>query len=233
MEVMALTRESIRAGWVQDMVKAAGYPVRALSEEELQRSREAALASHPPGQDVALFAYGSLIWNPAIEFTRRELAHLHGYHRRFCLWTHLGRGTPERPGLVLGLDAGGSCAGVLYWIAAEAVASELEILWRREMVTGAYRPSWVTVRTAAGPQRALTFLIDRRYERYTGRLDDAAIVATIATACGRLGPCADYLFNTATHLEQLGIVDRKLQHLCRAVRAYQEGTRAADIAHPG
>jgi cation transport protein ChaC len=119
---MALTREQIRAGWIQNMVAASGHPVRALSEEELLRSREQALAGHPAGQDLALFAYGSLIWNPAFNFRRREIAHVHGFHRRFCLWIHLGRGTPERPGLVLGLDTGGSCRGVLYWIAAEEAA---------------------------------------------------------------------------------------------------------------
>jgi cation transport protein ChaC len=222
---MALTRELIRAGWIQDMVKAAGHPVRALSEEELHRSRETALALHEPGHDLALFAYGSLIWNPAIEYARRELARLNGFHRRFCLWTHLGRGTPERPGLVLGLDSGGSCRGVVYWIAADAIESELEILWRREMVTGAYRPAWVTVQAESGPSRALTFLMNRHYERYAGRLSEEATVAAIATAAGPLGPCADYLFNTTAHLDQLGIADRTLRRLCRAVRAYQEGAR--------
>ena len=218
---MVLTRELIRSGWIQNLVATSGHPVRALTEEELKRSREAALAGHPPDRDLALFAYGSLIWNPAFNFCRRETARVHGFHRRFCLWTHLGRGTPERPGLVLGLEAGGSCRGLLYGIAAEEIASESEILWRREMVTGAYRPAWVTAQTEAGPERALTFLINRRHERYSGRLSDAAIVETLATASGPLGACADYLFNTTVHLEQLGIADRSMRRLCDAVRAYQ------------
>ena len=218
---MALTRELIRAGWIQNLVATSGHPVRALTEEELKRSRKAALAGHPPDRDLALFAYGSLIWNPAFNFCRRETARVHGFHRRFCLWTHLGRGTPERPGLMLGLEAGGSCRGLLYWVAANEIESEIEILWRREMVTGAYRPAWVTAQTATGPERALTFLINRRHERYSGRLNDEAIVAAIATACGPLGACADYLFNTTAHLEQLGIADRPLRQLCNAVRAYQ------------
>ena len=78
----------------------------------------------------------------------------------FCLWTALGRGTPERPGLTLGLDRGGSCAGVAYRIAADAVATELDVIWRREMVTGAYAPSWVRARTNARPIGAVTFLIN-------------------------------------------------------------------------
>ena len=72
------------------------------------------MAAHPAGEPLGLFAYGSLIWNPAFNFRHRELARVYGYHRRFCLWTHLGRGTRERPGLMLGLDQGGSCRGVLY-----------------------------------------------------------------------------------------------------------------------
>lgn len=216
-----LTRDAIQAGWVQELVATATAPIRALSLDELRLSREAALAAHPAGADLALFAYGSLIWNPAFHFSRREIARVHGHHRRFCLWTPLGRGTPERPGLVLGLDAGGACRGVLYEIAADQIESELEIVWRREMVTDAYRPAWVTAHTAAGPRPALTFLINRRHDRYAGRLDDAAIIEAIATAQGPLGPCADYLFNTAAHLEQLGIIDRPLRRLCRAVQEHQ------------
>lgn len=227
-----LTRDAIRAGWIQEIVASAAHPVRALSAEELAASREAALAGHPRGASLALFAYGSLIWNPAFHFTGRELARVHGLHRRFCLWTHLGRGTPDRPGLVLGLDSGGSCRGVLFQIAADEVETELDIVWRREMVTGAYRPSWVTAHTDEGPRRALTFVINRRHERYSGKLGDAAVVDAIATACGPLGACADYLFNTAAHLEQLGIDDPRLQRLCRLVRARQLAEAEAPSGTP-
>ncbi len=219
---MALTREQIRDGWVQQLVRDGGDSV-PLSDAELAASRAAVLSDHPPGADLAVFAYGSLIWNPAFHFAGREIAQVHGFHRRFCLWTHLGRGTRERPGLMLGLDSGGSCRGVLYTIAAAAIASELEIVWRREMVTGAYRPAWVWARTATGPRRAVTFLINHRHERYAGRLDEAAVVAAVATACGPLGACADYLFNTTAHLDELGIVDRGLRRLTRLVRAAQAG----------
>jgi cation transport protein ChaC len=218
---MALTRELIRSGWIQQLVASSGYPGHMLSEDELRESMALAMAAHPSGEAVPLFAYGSLIWNPAFNYQHREVARVYGYHRRFCLWTHLGRGTPECPGLVLGLDTGGSCSGLVYWIAAEDIASELEIVWRREMVTGAYRPCWVMTRTASGPRRALTFLINHAHDRYAGRLSDEAIVASIASATGPIGPCADYLFNTAAHLDQLGIADPSLRRLCRAVRAAQ------------
>ena len=226
-----LTREQIRDGWVQQLVLSSATPVHALSEEELRASRDATLERHPPGEDLAVFAYGSLIWNPAIHFTGRELAHVHGYHRRFCLWTNLGRGTPERPGLMLGLDAGGSCRGVLYTIAAADVATELEIVWRREMVTAAYRPAWVAARTAHGTRPAIAFLINHAHDRYAGRLDDAAIVRAIATARGPIGACADYLFNTTVHLDQLGICDRSLRRLSRLVREAQREN--SDVAAQG
>jgi cation transport protein ChaC len=216
-----LTREQIRDGWVQQLVLSSAEPIRALSEAELEASRASMLADHPVGADLAIFAYGSLIWNPAFHFAGRQLAHIHGYHRRFCLWTSLGRGTPANPGLMLGLDMGGSCRGVLYTIAAADIASELEIVWRREMVTGAYRPAWVIARTAIGPRPAITFLINHAHERYAGRLDDAAIVRSIATACGPLGACADYLFNTTAHLDELGIIDRSLRRLCGLVHEAQ------------
>ena len=216
-----LTREQIRDGWVQQLVLSSAEPIRALSEAELVASRASMLADHPVGADLAIFAYGSLIWNPAFHFAGRQLAHIHGYHRRFCLWTSLGRGTPANPGLMLGLDMGGSCRGVLYTIAAADIASELEIVWRREMVTGAYRPAWVMARTASGPRPAISFLINHAHERYAGRLDDAAIVRSIATACGPLGACAEYLFNTTAHLDELGIIDRSLRRLCGLVREAQ------------
>jgi cation transport protein ChaC len=237
---MVLTRDLIRSGWIQSLVAASGEPIRALTEDELRRSRAAVLADHPPGRDVALFAYGSLIWNPAFHFIRREIATVRGYHRRFCLWTHLGRGTPASPGLVLGLDRGGTCRGVVHWIAGSEVDAELDVVWRREMVTDAYRPSWVTAMTAAGPVRAVTFVINRKHDRYAGALSDEAVVTAVATARGPLGPCADYLYQTASHLEELGIIDRPLHRLCRAVRARQAelsspaaGHSRASAAGPG
>src|SRR3954463_9282401 len=173
---MLLTRENLLSGELQRL-GAQIEGGRTLPEEELQRSRELILSKQPAGQDLWLFAYGSLIWNPAFHFVERRVARLHGYHRRFCLWTALGRGTPERPGLTLGLDRGGSCAGVAYRIAADAVATELDVIWRREMVTGAYAPSWVRARTSARPIGAVTFLINPTHERYAYRLHDEEVAA--------------------------------------------------------
>ena len=114
---------------------------------------------------------------------------------------------------MLGLDTGGSCRGVLYTVAAAEIDSELEIVWRREMVTAAYRPSWVVARTESGSRRAIAFLINHAHPRYAGHLGETAIVNSLARACGPLGDCADYLFRTTEHLGELGIVDRSLFRL--------------------
>ena len=117
-----------------------------LSDAEIEADLDATLASHPPGEDVWLFGYGSLMWNPAIEFAERRAGAVHGWHRRFCLWLHMGRGSPDNPGLMLALERGGRCAGMLFRIPAADARDELLLAWRRELFTGAYRSRWVTVR---------------------------------------------------------------------------------------
>jgi cation transport protein ChaC len=219
---MALTRDQIRDGDVRRMIAALGISMRVLSDEELAASRAATLAGVDISGGMWLFGYGSLIWNPAFHFTDRLTGTVYGYHRRFCLWTHLGRGCPERPGLVLGLERGGSCRGVAFHIAADAVEEELAIVWRREMLSGAYVPRWVDVHTRLGVVRAITFTINRAHERYARLLPDDRVAEVIATAQGWLGPCADYLINTVEHLAELGIHDRPLERLRARVVARRE-----------
>jgi cation transport protein ChaC len=224
---MALTRDQIRDGHVRRMIAELGIAMRLLSDDELAASRAAALAGVDLSSGVWLFGYGSLIWNPAFHFTDRLIGTVYGYHRRFCLWTHLGRGCPERPGLVLGLERGGSCRGVAFHIAPDAVEEELAIVWRREMLSGAYTPRWVDVRTALGAVRAVTFVINHGHERYARLLPDERVAEVIATAEGFLGPCADYLINTLDHLAALGIHDRPLQKLRERVLAHRTAPPAA------
>lgn len=226
-----LTRERIRAGWVQELVRAHGVP-GVLDERELAASRAACLAQRPPGAPVWVFGYGSLIWNPCFHYVERRVVTVAGWHRRFCLWTSIGRGTPDRPGLMLGLEPGGSCRGVAFRIAEAEVESELDIVWRREMVTAAYRPIWVTARGEGETLRAIAFAINRAHPRYAGRLPEARIVEALATARGPVGPCCEYLFNTVAHLEGLGVPDRRLAALCRAVRERQAREAFATASAP-
>jgi glutathione-specific gamma-glutamylcyclotransferase len=223
---MALTRDQIKDGHVRRMIAELGIAMRVLSEEELRASREAMLAGADLAGGVWLFGYGSLIWNPAFHFTDRLVGRVYGWHRRFCLWTHLGRGCPERPGLVLGLERGGSCRGVVFQIAPDQVEEELAIVWRREMISGAYVPRWVDVHTALGPLRAITFVINHAHERYARLLPDEQVAEIIATAQGWLGPCAEYLINTVDHLAALGIDDRPLARLRASVLERSAGTRS-------
>jgi glutathione-specific gamma-glutamylcyclotransferase len=149
-----------------------------------------------------------------IHFVDKRVAAVHGYHRRFCLWTHLGRGSAAAPGLILGLDRGGACRGLAFRIAAPIAQAELELLWRREMVTGSYCPRWVRIVTKEGGRGwAITFLINRTHPRYAGLVPEDRIVESIARARGALGPCAGYLFDTADHLAALGIRDERLFRL--------------------
>lgn len=214
-----LTRDMILSDSIRALVQASDPTARLLTPEEQHASIDALLSEHGAGGDVWLFAYGSLIWNPLIHYAERCIGTVHGYHRCFCLWTHVGRGTAAKPGLVLGLERGGACRGVVFRIAAAEVRQELEVLWRREMLTGAYAPRWVTAATDQGPVRAIAFLINHDHPRYAGRLPEERVVAAIAEAQGPLGACATYLFNTVAHLEELGIRDRRLTRLRDRVAA--------------
>jgi len=146
---------------------------------------------------------------------------VYGFHRRFCLWTPLGRGTPENPGLMLGLDRGGCCRGIVYQISPDLVQPELLLLWRREMVVGSYIPRWVKVTTSERSLFAIAFLIDRSRSSYAGNLDMATTVQTLATAQGELGSSVDYLNQTIVGLAQAGIYDQGLLNLQQQVIAQQ------------
>ncbi|MGZ8265407.1 MAG: gamma-glutamylcyclotransferase [Burkholderiales bacterium] len=184
-------------------------------------------AQHPrcpdlPRGDLWLFAYGSLMWNPEFPFVRSAPALLYGYHRAFCVYSTRYRGTPERPGLVLGLDRGGCCRGIAFQIGESAVKTVLETLWAREMSRLVYEPRVVPVGMSGERVEALAFAADRKHESYAGRLELEEIARTIAARSGERGPNADYLFNTLRHLDALGIREHQLDALSRAVQALQK-----------
>ncbi|HVC63308.1 MAG TPA: gamma-glutamylcyclotransferase [Acetobacteraceae bacterium] len=217
-ERIAVTREALRDGSLLAAARLRVPPgTTLLSDAAIEADLDAKLAQRPPGADVWLFGYGSLMWNPAIEFAERRPGAVHGWHRRFCLWLHMGRGAPDNPGLMLALERGGRCAGLLFRIPAAEARAELLLAWRREMFTGAYRSRWVTATTDAGPVRAATFVANRTHPRYAGRLDEAAVAARLATASGSLGSCATYLAETVGALQAAGLRDDALERLQRLV----------------
>lgn len=199
------------------VAKRGGVPL--MSEEARRASFKTVRESVAPGSDAWVFGYGSLMWNPAIHVEESKKAHVRGYHRMFCLTLHAGRGLPEKPGLMLGIDRGGSCTGVAHRIAADKVDSELQILWMREMVSGAYEPRWVNADIdGKGRTRVLTFVINRYHPRYEGALPEDACARRIAEAHGILGTNRDYLYRTVKHLADLGIEDGPMHSLELKVR---------------
>jgi cation transport protein ChaC len=221
MSRVKLTRESLLDGSFHAAVRSLLVPgTRVVSDAERAEQVAAMLARAPRPGRVWIFAFGSLIWNPAFHFIERRTARIHGFHRQFCLWARSGRGSPENPGLMLSLETGGSCSGVVYRLERDAAATELDVIWRREMFTMSYRPVWVTAYTPKGPEPAIAFSANRKHERYVPGLEDAVIARYLATGAGPMGRCCDYLFDTVSHLRQLGIRDRRMEALEAQVRAY-------------
>ena len=192
-------------------MRDAGHGGMLLSDADLEKSSNTALSDRNSDDPIWIFGYGSLIWNPLFTFAERRVAKVRGYHRGFYLWSKINRGSPERPGLVLGLDRGGSCGGMAYQLHPDSVTEEFKLLWRREMLAGMYIPRWVNADTSSGIVSALTFVVDRAAKGYAGRLSDENIVTTALRAHGHHGSCADYLLETATSLEHHGISDQRMR----------------------
>ena len=221
-----LSRETIKQGLLTQHVRdnAQKMQMRLSTEKDRNASIERILEM-TNGHDVWVFGYGSLMWNPAFHYTDHCSALLRGYHRRFCFWTPLGRGTPENPGLMLGLITGGSCRGIAFRIAPDVVKQELGIVWAREMMGDVYQPNWFNLQTDRGPVRAIAFTLSREHERYAGDLPVEVVTHHIATATGTLGRCMDYLVNTVTKLEETGVRRGPMHNLLRRVRIYHDATR--------
>ncbi|WP_300301012.1 gamma-glutamylcyclotransferase [Ferrovibrio sp.] len=171
------------------------------------------------GQPLWVFGYGSLMWDPGFPFTKQMTARLWGYHRGFCVWSHRYRGTPERPGLVLGLMPGGSCTGKAFRVKRGDETAVIDYLYRREMVTGVYRPGFHLAQMEDGTRvKVLAFVADPHHKQYAGYLGEQQVIETIASCCGARGPNAVYLANTVAHLDELGIGDGPLHHLLAEVK---------------
>lgn len=165
-----------------------------------------------------VFAYGSLIWRPGFTHAAAHPALLRGFHRRFCLWSHRYRGTPERPGLVLGLDRGGACRGLAYRVAAPDAPAVLAYLDERELPDGAeqvYHRRALPLRLLDSGRmvRAVTYVANRDCRLYCGRLPVEQAAAAIGAGHGEMGANRDYLLNTLSHLRQMGVRDAGLDRI--------------------
>jgi cation transport protein ChaC len=169
--------------------------------------------------DFWVFGYGSLMWRPGFAHTETQKARLHGYRRALCVRSYVHRGTPDRPGLVLGLDRGGSCLGLAFRVPGELADEVLTYLRERELVTNVYLEKRLPVRLATGETvPAVSFVVDRAHVQYAGRLDVEEAARAISGAVGQSGPNEDYVLNTVEHLKALGISDHWLEGVAAHLR---------------
>jgi glutathione-specific gamma-glutamylcyclotransferase len=170
--------------------------------------------------DLWIFGYGSLMWDPGFAYAEAQPALLRGYHRSFCVYSRRYRGTPDRPGLVLGLDRGGACKGVAFRVPAADVETALHYLWEREMQKGTYRLKEVPIEIPGGRIEAQAFVVDRAHPSYAGRLSPDETARLILQGNGGRGSCRQYLENTVCALRKLGLVDGPLHRLEEKVKAF-------------
>jgi cation transport protein ChaC len=169
-------------------------------------------------EDLWVFGYGSLMWRPGFDFIERIEARLTGAHRALCVYSFVHRGTPERPGLVLGLDRGGACQGIAFRVAAADRAKTVAYLRAREQVTAVYRESVRRVSLRREPRQqvpALCYMVDRSHPQYAGRLPLTEQLHHIRQGHGQSGPNRDYVIATVAAMEALGLRESEL-HLLAA-----------------
>lgn len=189
-------------------------PPERWTEAQMQASLASSLAHWDRQRPLWVFGYGSLVWKPEFEFEAREPARIRGYHRRLCLRSVLYRGTHDCPGIVAGLDRGGSCLGMAYRIGAAEVTPVFEQLWEREMFLGSYRPTWMRAQLRSGAQaEALAFVVRRDAFNYCGGLAEDDVVEILVTARGVRGTSLDYLQRTVAALHEAGLRDPHLERL--------------------
>lgn len=181
--------------------------------------------------DFWVFGYGSLMWNPGFDAVESTEARLHGYRRSLCVRSWVHRGTQERPGLVLGLDRGGSCLGMAFRTRPEEAMAVLDYLRRRELVTHVYLERRLQIRLADGRNvKALTYVVDRSHVQYAGGIDIRHAAEVVHAAAGQSGPNDAYVLNTLAHLREMRIRDRWLEevgeHLRRLSAARQDQSSA-------
>src|SRR5512144_723018 len=170
--------------------------------------------------DAWVFGYGSLMWDPCFRYVETRRALLRGYHRALCILSILNRGTPEKPGLALGLDRGGSCNGFAFRLDQNSVAAGKDVLWQREMLHGVYRPKVLQVRLADGERvPALVFVARPEHPQYAGELKSQEAALLVAQGTGAYGTALDYLRNVVRHLDAFGIADCPLHRVLTLAEA--------------
>lgn len=172
-------------------------------------------------QELWVFGYGSLMWNPGFPFAEKTPARIHGWHRELCIYSWVHRGTPEKPGLVLGLDRGGSCRGMAYLVRPDDVQDTIAYLRKREQVTSVYREITTRIHLLDGSDRnvtALTYVADRTQPQYAGHLPLDQLEHFVRQGVGGSGANPDYVIATVDHMIESGIPDVRLYELARRLK---------------
>ena len=191
----------------------AGFPADWRTPCETREAERRKWLDGHWGHDLWVFGYGSLMWDPALEFVEVRHAHCDGFQRSFCLWDEGGRGSDEQPGLMLALDEGGACGGLAFRIAAKNMDHETFVLFRREMIAPAYRPVWLNLVTVDGPIQGLGFAANHGHENIRPGIPLDKQAGMIARARGIFGTNFEYLSDTHRHLKLLGVDDAYISEL--------------------
>lgn len=184
-----------------------------------------------PEGDLWIFGYGSLMWSPGFRPAEQRAGLVRGYHRALCILSNRYRGTPEKPGLVMGLCRGGSCWGMAFRVPAARVRRVLRALWKREMLNRVYVPTLVQV--TVGPRRrirALAFVADTAHRQFARELDLHGRARLVAQGIGQRGRCVDYIRNTLEHMLALGVNDPHLARVLETALSLPEGKRKMTAA---
>ena len=206
-----LTKENISKGQLGDKIKSISGSDKVLTTKELLNARRNIIPDKGIGEDIYIFAYGSLLWNPTVDYEEECLAKIYGFHRSFCMKTNLGRGSYKKPGLMLGLDRGGSCRGSALKLKKSEAIKNIDILFRREMVTGAYKPKLLkTILEDGRKVMSLAFTVDKKHKNYFQNKAIRTKATMISNAHGFLGTCEEYFSNTLQSLSELNIVDSEM-----------------------
>ena len=193
------------------MLSNLGFCVEFYNVQAMELSKFLTLV---PRGDLWVFGYGSLMWAPEFSYVERKTGRVHGYHRALCILSRRYRGTPDKPGLVMGLCPGGSCWGMAFRVHAGHAKAVLDALWKREMLNNVYVPKLVPV-SLAGTQRvhALAFTADTKHRQFVSELDVNGRARLVAQGHGDRGRCVDYIRNTLDHMRELGVHDPQLARI--------------------
>lgn len=183
-----------------------------MDHDDREANRQQILRGHE-GRDLWVFAYGSLIWDPAVYVEEFRLGTVNGWQRRFCMKIESGRGTFDQPGLMAALDSGGACEGVVLRLSSTMLEQETRFMWNREMFSGSYSPIFVNAATPQGDVDALAFVMNRDNRRYVPHFSNGDAARMIATAEGTLGTNFEYLDALLRNLDRLGLKDDDMRDL--------------------